>query len=82
VAAVAVLVGVGWRLRFRPSPETLAWARARPGERHVPRSQANIDHLVIGTPGVFVVDAKHYRCPLHLAHDGGLWHGRYPWPPR
>jgi hypothetical protein len=44
----------------------------------VPGSAANIDHLVIGTPGVFVIDAKHYRGPLWLSHDGGLWHGRYP----
>jgi hypothetical protein len=98
VAALAALAAVGWRLRFRPSPETLAWRRGAAGERHlarllaplqangwtvlhdlrVPRSKANIDHLVIGTPGVFVVDAKHYRGPLHLSHDGGLWHGRYP----
>jgi hypothetical protein len=97
-AAVAAVAVVGWRLRFRPSPETLAWARGAAGERHVARLlapldahdwtvlhdlrvpgwHANIDHLVIGTPGVFVVDAKHYRGPLHLAHDGGLWHGRYP----
>jgi hypothetical protein len=97
-AAMAALAVVGWRLRFQPSPETLAWARGAAGERHVarllaplerhgwavlhdlrlPRSAANIDHLVIGTPGVFVVDAKHYRGPLHLSRDGGLWHGRYP----
>jgi hypothetical protein len=96
--AVAVLVTAWWRLRFRPSPETRAWARGAAGERHVarllapleangwtvlhdlrvPRSTANIDHLAIGTPGVFVVDAKHYRGPLYLSHDGGLWHGRYP----
>jgi hypothetical protein len=44
----------------------------------VPGSAANIDHLVIGTPGVFAIDAKHYRGPLHLTHDGQLWHGRYP----
>ncbi len=44
----------------------------------VPRSAANLDHLVIGTPGVFAIDAKHYRGPLHLSHDGQLWHGRYP----
>jgi Nuclease-related domain len=44
----------------------------------VPGSAANIDHLVIGAPGVFAVDAKHYRGPLHLTHDGQLWHGRYP----
>jgi hypothetical protein len=94
---VAVVAGVGWRLRFRPSPETLAWQRGAAGERQVarllapssprvdsaarpsrPHSTANIDHLVIGTPGVFVVDAKHYRGHLHLSHDGGLWHGRYP----
>jgi hypothetical protein len=98
VAAVAALAAAWWRLRFRPSPETLAWARGAAGERHVarllapldahgwtvlhdlrvPRSTANIDHLVIGTPGVFVVDAKHYRGPLYVSHDGGLWHGRYP----
>jgi hypothetical protein len=97
-AAVAALAAVGWRLRFRPSPETRAWARGAAGERHVarllapleahgwtvlhdlrvPRSHANIDHLVIGPPGVFVVDAKHYSGPLYLSHDGGLWHGRYP----
>jgi Nuclease-related domain len=98
LAAVAALAGVAWRLRFRPSPETLAWARGAAGERHVarllaplerhgwavlhdlrvPSSRANIDHLVIGPPGVFVIDAKYYRGPLHLSRDGGLWHGRYP----
>jgi hypothetical protein len=96
--ALAAVFMVGWRLRFRPSPETLAWARGAAGERHVarllapleahgwtvlhdlrvPGSTANIDHLVIGLPGVFVVDAKHYRGPLYLTRDGGLWHGRYP----
>jgi hypothetical protein len=98
LVTVAALAAAGWRLRFRPTPETLAWQRGAAGERHVarllapleahgwtvlhdlrvPRSAANIDHLVIGAPGVFVIDAKHYRGPLHLAHDGGLWHGRYP----
>ncbi len=97
-AALAALAATGWRLRFRPSPETLAWQRGAAGERHlarllapleangwtvlhdlaVPRSTANIDHLVIGTPGVFAVDAKHYSGPLHLTHDGQVWHGRYP----
>jgi hypothetical protein len=95
---VAVVAAAWWRLRFRPSPETLAWARGAAGERHVarllapleahgwtvlhdlrvPHSKANIDHLVVGLPGVFVVDAKHYRGKLHLSQDGGLWHGRYP----
>lgn len=29
-------------------------------DRRVPRSRANIDHLVVGPAGVFVVDAKKY----------------------
>jgi hypothetical protein len=42
----------------------------------VPDSKANIDHVVIGPPGVFVIDAEHYRGRLHLSRDGLLWHGR------
>ena len=42
----------------------------------VPGSKANIDHVVIGPPGVFVIDTKHYRGRLRLSHDGLLWHGR------
>jgi hypothetical protein len=44
----------------------------------VPRSRANIDHLVIGPGGVFVIDSKHYRGRLQLDGSGRLWHGRYP----
>ena len=96
--AGAALAAAWWRLRFHPSPETLAWQRGAAGERHlarllapleahgwtvlhdlaVPRSTANLDHLVVGPPGVFAIDAKHYAGPLHLTHDGQLWHGRYP----
>jgi hypothetical protein len=43
----------------------------------VPGSKANIDHVVVGPPGIFVVDAKHYRGRLRLSRDGQLWHGRY-----
>jgi hypothetical protein len=95
-ASLAAAAGVWWRLRFRPSPETRAWARGAAGERHVarlldplvehgwavhhdlrvPGSKANIDHLVIGPPGVFVVDAKHYSGHLRLSPQGQLWHGR------
>jgi hypothetical protein len=42
----------------------------------VPGSKANIDHIVIGPPGVFVIDAKNYRGRLRLSRDGLLWHGR------
>jgi hypothetical protein len=44
----------------------------------VPSSRANIDHLVIGPGGVFVVDSKQYRGRLQLDPSGRLWHGRYP----
>jgi hypothetical protein len=47
----------------------------------VPGSPANLDHLVIGPGGVFVVDSKHYRGRLRLDPSGRLWHGRSPLAP-
>jgi hypothetical protein len=47
----------------------------------VPGSQANLDHLVIGPGGVFVIDSKQYRGRLQLDPSGRLWHGRYPLAP-
>jgi hypothetical protein len=47
----------------------------------VPGSAANIDHLAIGPPGVFVIDSKQYRGRLRQAADGSWWHGRYPLAP-
>jgi hypothetical protein len=47
----------------------------------VPGSRANIDHLVIGPAGVFVIDSKQYRGRLRLDASGRLWHGRYPLAP-
>jgi Nuclease-related domain len=47
----------------------------------VPSSRANIDHLVIGPGGVFVIDSKQYRGRLQLDPSGRLWHGRYPLAP-
>jgi Nuclease-related domain len=44
----------------------------------VPGSRANIDHLVIGPGGVFVIDSKQYRSRLQLDPSGRPWHGRYP----
>jgi hypothetical protein len=94
-------VVAGWVLRFRPSPEAIAWRHGAAGERRtarllgplkrhgwailhdlaVPGSRANIDHLVIGPGGVFVVDSKLYRGRLRLDLSGRLWHGRYPLAP-
>jgi hypothetical protein len=37
---------------------------------------ANANHVVVGPPGVFVVDTRHYRGRLRISRDGLLWHGR------
>jgi len=96
-----VAVAAGWGLRFKPSPDAVAWRRGAAGERRtgrllaalgrygwtvlhdlaLPGSRANIDHLVIGPGGVFVIDSKQYRGRLQLDPSGRLWHGRYPLAP-
>jgi len=100
VGGLAALLA-GWRLRFRPSLEAVAWRRGAVGERRtarllaplerqgwavlhdlaVPGSRANIDHLVIGPGGIFVIDSKQYFGRLQLDPTGRLWHGRYPLAP-
>jgi Nuclease-related domain len=94
-------VAAGWGLRFKPSPDVIAWRRGALGERRtarllsqlewdrwavlhdlaLPGSRANLDHLVIGPGGVFVIDSKQYRGRLQLDPTGRLWHGRYPLAP-
>jgi hypothetical protein len=101
VVAALAAAAVAWGLRFRPSPDAVAWRRGAAGERRtarlldpleghgwatlhdlaVPGSRANIDHLVIGPGGVFVIDSKHYRGRLQLDASGRLWRGRYPLAP-
>jgi hypothetical protein len=101
VFGVLAAVVAGWGLRFRPSPDAVAWRRGAAGERRtarlldplerhgwavlhdlaIPGSRANLDHLVIGPGGVFVIDSKHYRGHLQLDGSGRLWHGRYPLAP-
>ncbi len=44
---------------------------------HVPGSRANVDHVVVGPNGVWVVDSKAYSGTYRLG-DGTLWRGRYP----
>jgi hypothetical protein len=41
-------------------------------DRRIPGSRANIDHLAVTPTGVFVIDAKKYRCRPHLKVEGGL----------
>jgi Nuclease-related domain len=43
----------------------------------VPGSRANIDHLVISSTGVWVVDTKSARAPLRIRR-GAVWAGEHP----
>jgi hypothetical protein len=94
-------VAAGWGLRFKPSPDAVAWRQGAAGEQRtarllaplerqgwvvlhdlaIPGSRANLDHLVIGPGGVFVIDSKHYRGRLQLDPSGRLWHDRHPLAP-
>jgi hypothetical protein len=44
----------------------------------VPGSDANVDHLVIGPSGVFVIDSKQWTGHVHQGVDGLVWHNHYP----
>lgn len=41
-------------------------------DRRIPRSRANIDHIVVTRGGVVVVDAKHYKGRPDVERRGGL----------
>ncbi len=42
-------------------------------DRRIPRTRANVDHIVICPTGVFVVDAKQYKGRPHLRVEGGFF---------
>jgi Nuclease-related domain len=101
VLGALAATAAGWGLRFKPSPDAVAWRQGAAGEQRtarllaplerqgwvvlhdlaLPGSRANLDHLVIGPGGVFVIDSKQYRGRLQLDGSGRLWHGRYPLAP-
>jgi len=43
----------------------------------MPDSPANIDHLLIGPTGVFVIDSKQWTGSVHQGADGLVWHNHY-----
>jgi hypothetical protein len=43
----------------------------------VPGSPANVDHLVIGPTGLFVIDSKQWTGTVHQGADGLAWHNHY-----
>jgi Nuclease-related domain len=42
-----------------------------------PDSHANLDHLVLGPSGVFVIDSKQWTGHVHQSADGLVWHNHY-----
>lgn len=42
-------------------------------DRRIPGSRANIDHIVLSSAGVFVVDAKNYRGLIRVQDRGLFW---------
>jgi hypothetical protein len=44
----------------------------------MPGSRANIDHLLLGPTGVFVIDSKQYTGRVERTPDGRVWHNYYP----
>jgi hypothetical protein len=43
----------------------------------IPGSPANVDHLVIGPTGVFVIDSKQWIGSVRHGADGLVWHNHY-----
>src|SRR5688572_25639270 len=41
-------------------------------------TSANVDHLVIGPTGVFIIDSKQWTGSVHQGADGLVWHNHYP----
>jgi Nuclease-related domain len=44
----------------------------------VPGSDANVDHLLIGPTGLFIIDSKQWTGSVHQGADGLVWHNHYP----
>jgi hypothetical protein len=43
----------------------------------VPGSDANVDHLVIGPTGLFVIDSKRWTGHVQQGSDGLAWYNHY-----
>jgi hypothetical protein len=43
----------------------------------IPGSPANVDHLMIGPTGVFVIDSKQWTGTVHQSADGLAWHNHH-----
>jgi hypothetical protein len=41
-------------------------------DRAVPLSRANIDHVVVASSGVWIIDSKHWKGPIQVKNVGGI----------
>ena len=44
----------------------------------IPGAKANLDHLLVGPTGVWLLDSKRWRGHVGVDQTGLLWHGRRP----
>jgi len=44
----------------------------------IPASRANLDHLLVGPTGVWLLDSKNWRGHVGVDETGLLWHGHQP----
>jgi Nuclease-related domain len=44
----------------------------------IPGSRADADHVLIGPPGVFLVDTKAWHGHISIGSDGSAWHNGHP----
>jgi hypothetical protein len=75
-----------WQRGSAGERATAAILAGLPGRRWVvlhdlalPHSRANVDHLVVGRSGVWVIDTKTYLAPLSVSR-GRVWAGDYAVP--
>lgn len=72
-----------WRKGAVGEEKTERWLRKLPSEfivlhdLAIPGSKANVDHLVLGPSGAFVIDSKNYQWKITENRAGELWSGRY-----
>jgi hypothetical protein len=80
--ASARRIASNWESGAQGEERTAAVLATMPSAFHVlhdlcvPGSKANIDHLVVGPAGVWLIDTKAYRPPLRYS-GGSLWSGSH-----
>ncbi|MEV7887485.1 nuclease-related domain-containing protein [Streptomyces sp. NPDC002817] len=79
-------IGAAGERRTARMLRPLTWTRryAVLHDRGVPRSRANLDHLIVGRSGLIYVDTKNWTSvasKVLVKSDGQLWYGDYPQGP-